>query len=220
MSLQKIQLRKLLKLIFLLPAKQQSALRQDIRQDKIKENGGGEDARDFYVPFWSDAKLHVAGQVDLADNTAARIESNWHRKNLYPLLQKGFQSWWGEQRRFLNEPIIVQPSAPHGQFTLYELGVTIRVENVLPLEIGDHSKRIIYPYFAVEPTLTDDSARISLWVLSETLKDQNASELYILDVFRGASFSLVDQPLKGNEKARLIQMTKELIALRKKLQKK
>ena len=66
MSLEKINLRKLLQLFFADARLQQSLLLDDIRKDRTKEEGD-RDGGDFYGPFWSDAKDHVAGLSNLVN---------------------------------------------------------------------------------------------------------------------------------------------------------
>jgi len=54
---------------------------------KLCENSGG---GHFYTPFWSDVKLHVQGIIDLKKSTQERVEKGTNKKNLYPLLERGF----------------------------------------------------------------------------------------------------------------------------------
>lgn len=58
---------------------------------------------------------------------------------------------------------------------------------------------MIYPYFAPEPTLADESARVGLWLMGRALPALNWDEIRILDVIRGQTFSVDRNPLRGNE---------------------
>jgi hypothetical protein len=86
MALDRIHLRKLLKILFLDGNARRSALRADIRDEIAKATGEGSGG-DFYAPFWSDAKNHVFGIVDLRSMVNERIAANGRRANLYPRLR-------------------------------------------------------------------------------------------------------------------------------------
>jgi hypothetical protein len=66
MSMERLHLRKLLQLFYADRSKRRSIILTDIRSDVKRtldpESRGG----DFYVPFWADAKDHVAGKKDLS----------------------------------------------------------------------------------------------------------------------------------------------------------
>jgi hypothetical protein len=107
-----------------------SALRADIREDIRKQHdpkGGG---MDFYGPFWADAKAHVFGQTDLTTSTNDRIQSNWRRKNLYPLLAKGFLTWWDERRRWTNAPFRPGPKIG-SKLLIPSLDAVVKIDNFL-----------------------------------------------------------------------------------------
>ena len=100
MSMRRVHLRKLLKIIYLPEVPRRSALRADIREDRARAaDGGGGGGGDFYGPFWSDAKRHVFGVHDLHAATNGRIAGNCRRQNLYPQLRDGFLLWWDRRRR-------------------------------------------------------------------------------------------------------------------------
>lgn len=219
MSLQKVHLRKLLQLFDADNAKRVSLLRADIRAELNKEDGLDGGGGDFYVPFWADAKSHVAGLLDLTKQTEVRIEANARRERLYPQLRDGFLHWWNERRRGVNEPLGLIPGNISVHFPIPELGTTVKIENVLGLTVGDHSHRIIYPYFSEEPALTAQSARLGLWLLHEAMRGYAAEDLRILDVIRSEPFSFGSEPPQGNEKALFLGRYKSLLAERKKLKK-
>lgn len=219
MSLEKVHLRKLLQLFDASHPKRISLLRADIRAEISKENGTSGDGGDFYVPFWADAKKHVAGLLDLTVQTEARIKSNEGRKRLYPELRDGFLLWWNEKRRWINEPFVLLPENPAIHFPVPGSTAVVKIENTLGLLVGGTSNRIIYPYFSEVPTLTQESARIGLWLLKEAMSDYEEKDLRILDIMRSKSFSLADTPLKGNEQELFSARYKALVAERKKLKK-
>lgn len=73
MALDRIPLRKLLKILFLPPKQRRSELRKDIRDEIHREASAEAGGGDFYAPFWADAKAHVFGTLDLRDAVNARI---------------------------------------------------------------------------------------------------------------------------------------------------
>ncbi|MDX0660832.1 hypothetical protein GOD21_28240 [Sinorhizobium medicae] len=81
MSVLDIPLRKVLQLFYAPQSVRRSILKEDIRLDRRKEEGGNRSkGGDFYQPFWSDVKKHISGDADLSEMTDDRIRSN---KNLH-----------------------------------------------------------------------------------------------------------------------------------------
>lgn len=217
MALENIQLRKLLKILFLEPNQRRSALRADIRDDRGRETGEAGSGGDFYGPFWADAKAHVFGRGDLTTATAARIAANARRRNLYPRLHDGFMIWWTERRRWTNEPFNVGRSLK-SQFRFPGLDAIVKIDSVLTVQDGNGDEFAVYSYFAPEPHLTPDAARLGLWLLTRALPAVPPTQVRILDVIRGVTFSLDRNPLSGEEEiefraryARLIQERDELL---------
>lgn len=201
MSLEKIHLRKLLQIFYLPENRRRSVLREDVKSQIKKENGGSTNGGgDFYTPFWTDAKRHVAGDLDLHAATEARVESNFRRRRLYPLLRDGFLGWWDERRRWRNEPFIFMPQSVKTHIVIPEVRGVVKVENLLALKVGDQFDRLVYPYFSEEPELPDEGGRIGLWLLGQALTDYQNDDLRILDVLRSTSFSTTDNPFRGNER--------------------
>lgn len=198
LSLERIHLRKLLKIVYSTERARTALLRADIRSDLQKENGGSTGGGDFHGPFWADAKRHVAGNVDLQLQGKLRIQSNKRRERLYPELMTAFLKWWDEKRRWRNEPFEVLPEAAKARFPIKGLGI-VKIENLLSLRINDQSNRIIYPYFSETPVLPEEGVRIGLWLLSEALPQYDPSDLRILDILRSASYGTGDVPFRGNE---------------------
>ena len=218
MALENIHLRKLLKLLFLEERKRRSALRADIREDIRREAGDDAGGGDFYSPFWADAKSHVFGGADLRATTQARIAANSRRDNLYPRLRDGFLSWWEEKRRWTNQPF--KPGRKlKARYRFPGLDATVKVDNILTVVDGSGDEHVVYSYFSPEPALTDESARLGLWLICQAFPGIPAEELRILDIIRGNTFSLDRTPLTGEEelefRARYARLIRERDMLRK-----
>lgn len=210
MSMEKVHLWKLLKLFFLPDAARVTELRKDIRQELKKATRPSKKGGDFHTPFWSDAKKHVAGRLDLAAQVEERIARNDNRERLYPELYKGFLKWWDEKRRWHNEPFQVMPFNVNAQLPIPEAGALVKIEQLLavtvdPQSTDNRSNRIIYPYFSEHPPLGDEAIRLGLWALSAALGQYSATDLRLLDVIRGTSFGIADCPLLGDEQALFIR---------------
>lgn len=200
MSVERIRLRKLLQLMYADERMLTTQLRNDLRQERDRlagDSGGG----DFYVPFWEAAKRHVAERSDLRDEVAELIMRNRRRQRLYPILRDGFLSWWNEARRQRNEPLQLRPETVRAAFSVPDFDAEVRVENVLAINVSDHSSRIIYPYFVEEPVLEEEAARVGLWLLGQSLPDYPLQDVRILDVMRGNAFALSTSPLQGDEES-------------------
>lgn len=198
MSLEKIHLRKLLKILFLPPNQRRSELRKDIREEINREAGEDAGGGDFYAPFWADAKAHVFGTIDLYDAVDARIAVNGRRDNLYPRLREGFLLWWNKRRRWTNEPFrLGRPLKTH--FPFPGLDAVVKVDNILSVRDALGAERVVYPYFSPEPVLSEDAARLGLWLLVRAFPTIPPEEFRILDVIRGQTFSLDKLPLRGSE---------------------
>lgn len=200
MALDRIHLRKLLKLLFLEQRQLVAALRGDIREEIAREAGDSDGGGDFYSPFWFDAKQHSLGFVDLATCVDERIAANSGRSNLYPQLRDGFLTWWNERRRWTNEPF-TPGNALKAHFPFPGINAVVKVEGILSIRDGRNVERYVYPYFAPVPTLGNEAARWGLWLLGRALPNVDERELRILDVIRGVTHSLDRNPLNGNEEA-------------------
>ncbi|WP_427024855.1 hypothetical protein ACP4J4_02650 [Aureimonas ureilytica] len=69
----------------------------------------------------------------------------------------------------------------------------------MSITVGDDGHRIIYPYFCEDPTLSEEGARIGLWLMSSCINGYAIADMRILDVIAGRSFSTIDTPLNGDE---------------------
>lgn len=220
MAIDRIHLRKLLKILFLDAAGRQSEVRKDIREERDRarrrDQGEKDPGGDFYVPFWADAKLHVFGHADLRDMVAARIDADRKKADLYPRLRDGFLLWWNERRRWTNEPFEVgrQLSA---HFPFPGLNALVKVDNILVVRDGHGEEHAVYPYFAPKPAMSEEAARMGLWLLGRALPGVPADEIRILDVIRGTTFSRDRNPLRGNEEPEFRRRYTELLDLRARL---
>ena len=199
MSFRRIHLRKLLVAFGSTEAKQISLLRSDIRAEIAKESGQNGGGGDFHVPFLSDVKSYVLDGSDLSSSIETRFASNKQRKRLYPRLHDGFMDWWNNRKRFNNEEIIPYPTEIKARFIVEDLNATVKIENFLGLSVGGDEKRLIYPYFAERPVLSEQNARLGLWLISKAFPKQRIDDFRILDVLRGTSFSPNDCQWRGDE---------------------
>lgn len=199
MALDRIHLRKLLKLFLLKDSVRSTAIRADAREVMKKRDEGPSPGGDFHVPFWRDAKDHAAGRGDLIEATEAQIEKNWRRKKLYPRLRDGFLSWWNEKRRWINEAIVELPQTIKSSHGFVDIDGIVKVENLLSLQVGDDRRRYVYPYFSDRPALTPESGRLGLWLMSKALPQLALEDMRILDVIRGETYSVDKYPLNGDE---------------------
>jgi hypothetical protein len=201
MAIGRVHLRKLLKLFMMKQNLRSTSIRADAKDVMRKQEGMTEGGGDFHVPFWSDAKAHAAGRLELHLATAHQIDKNWRRKNLYPRLQDGFLLWWNEKRRWINEGISELPKTVKSTFGFADIGGVVKVENLLSLQIGDERFRYVYPDFSERPALTPEYAQLGLWLMSKALPEHRIEDMRILDVIRGEAYSIDKYPLSGNEEA-------------------
>lgn len=213
MALERIQLRKLLKILFLGPRQLRSAILMDIREDRRREAGGDSSGGDFYAPFWADAERHVFMRGDLHEMIAQRVAANERRANLYPLLRDGFLLWWNERRRWTNEPFREGQSLS-ARFPFPGLDAIVKVDSILSVRDALDAERLVYPYFVPEPVLSEHAARLGLWLLAAAFPTVSANEFRILDVIRGRTFSFDRAPPQGDEEEDFRRRYVELLRLR------
>lgn len=199
MSIHNIQLNTLLFCFYAKETKSRSKIRDDVVKTIEKEQGNESNGgMDFHGPFWSDVKAYLRDEIDLQDQLVQRALENRYRKRLYPLLGEKFLEWWSEKKRWNNEGYSLEDSPATGRFSDTELNAVVRVNNILALKIGNQPTRYFYPYFSEEPALSEEAARIGLWVMKQALNVPE-TQLRILDVLRAKSYSLRKVPLQGNE---------------------
>jgi len=212
MAIDRIHLRRLLE-YFGLPADRRTAkVRADARNFIRNQAGASSGGGDFHTCFWADAKAHAAGESDLVVTTQGRISDNWRRQRLFPVLRDGFLLWWNENRRWINEEIHALPDPVNAPHDFLEIGGRVKVENVLALRIGDRDLRLIYPYFSENPPLSDETARLGLWLMGQALRGHQIEQMRILDVIRGRTFSVDRLPLQGNEGAVFVERYARMLA--------
>lgn len=198
MSVRSISLRKLIKILFLPANRRVSEIRKDLREEINRNQGSTGGGGDFYAPFWSDAKSHVFGLSDLHASVDYRIELNDKRGKLYPRLRDGFLLWWDQRRRWTNEPFR-QAQQLRARFPFPGIDAIVKIDSILSVKDARDTDRYVYPYFSPEPELTEEAARLSLWLLSQALPYVPIGELRVLDVIRGQTFSVDRHPLRGDE---------------------
>lgn len=147
-----------------------------------------------------DAKLHAIGAGDLHTLVDQRIERNEGRGNLYPLLRDGFLLWWDRRRRWTNRPF-EEVYAPRGRYIFPEIQATVKIGGILAIRDGRGVDRYVYPYFSLDPELSERFARLGLWLISQAIPTVPIESVRILDVFQGQTFSTDRHPLRGNERA-------------------
>lgn len=211
MSPKSLNLNKLLKFFELSDSQLTSALRAELRTERrkvleLEGDGGG----DFHVPFWADAKLHVMGALDLLSQVDFRVGASKQRKRLYPLLAQGFLAWLEGLRRSTNRGIGFEPMGAHNHFDFDEISLTLKVDNLLCMKIGDDNYRLVYPYFSEKPVLGPKWARVGLWAMTEALEQFRYTDMEILDVLRGRSYSGLTLSLKGDEEALFVSRYREI----------
>jgi len=211
MSIEKVNLRKLLQLFFADARLQRSLLLADIRNERAKEMREGSSGGDFYSPFWSDVKDYAAGRSDLVEQTAMRIAANNTRARLYPTLRDNFLAMWSEMMRWRNEPFEFVPESVKAQLQIKEIGAVVKIENTAAIRIWDGTHRVIYPYFSEYPALTEEGARLGFWALNEALPDFALDEFRIVDLQHRGYFRPRDAGMKGDEKQQFIQRYKMLL---------
>jgi hypothetical protein len=213
MTIKVINLNKLLKLFALPENKLISELRDDLRgeRDKLlkKSSGGGH----FHHPWWDAAKDHAVGLCDLAEQTEVLIEIAGGRKRLYRLLTKSYLQWLDRLRRSTNRPIGWVEEKIHTHYTVPGMDLTVKVDNLLALKVGEDHHRLVYPYFTEEPTLSEKWARVGLWLLRNALSEFDITEMEILDILRARSFSGGAVFLKGDEEALFARRYGEIASL-------
>ncbi|MCP1199425.1 hypothetical protein [Notoacmeibacter sp. MSK16QG-6] len=210
MSVQKIQLGKLLRLMGSADEKRDRLLKKFIREDMRREANPGSGG-DFHVPFWHDAKRHVNGDDYLPIMVAKRIAASSRRKRLYPELANGFLDFWNTKRRWTNKALISEVSTVHANMAITELGGIITVRNMMYLKADNNTERAYYPYFSEWPALKQNEARLGLWILANSGIEVEKSKIRILDLIRGNSISIADVGFYGNEREQLVKRYRRLI---------
>jgi hypothetical protein len=217
MSIEKINLRKLLQLLFADAKLQRTLLLQDIGQDRRKASRPKGAGGDFYTPFWSDVKDHAAGISDLSEQAELRIAANATKARLYPLLRDAFLDMWREKIRWRNEPFEFVPESLKAQLAIQKLGALIKIENTASVQVWDGTHRIMYPYFSEAPALPTEGARLGFWVLQQALPNYPLGEFRIIDFLRRSYFRPAEVGMIGDEERQLIQRYDALLKLWRRL---
>lgn len=202
MSVLDIPLRKALQLFYANERLRRSVLKKDIRLDRKKDAGGTRSqGGDFYLPFWSDVKRHIAGDGDLGQMTLDRVSSNKNFKRLYPLLKDGVLDLLNAKLRWSNEPVEIIPQSVHGNLKIEPLGGIVRIRDALHARVREKYTRVVYPYFSEEPALSDEAGRLGLWAMQQALPNLDPRDMRLIDPLRRVFFSPETTPLRGDEEA-------------------
>lgn len=207
-----LNLNKLLRLFDLRDQQLTSALRSELRTERDKVLGLKEGGGDFHSAFWKDAKWHVRGLVNLRLETDVRIEASKQRKRLYPLLTEGFLAWLRELSRATNQRVTWSETSAHNHYLFEELLLTVKVDNLLALRIGEEQFRLVYAYFPERPLLSERWARVGLWAMSEALPQYSITDMEILDVLRAKGFRGSRLFLRGDEEKLFADRYAEILA--------
>ena len=199
MSEYSINLNKLLQLFALPDGKMRGKVRPDVQNFIAKEKGQKEEGgHHFHLPFWRDLKFHIAGHGDLEQMTKDRIaQSPVYRARLYRLLCDSALEWL----RGLNEKVSLAAIKVKGTYIPADFETKIKVHTFLSLKTGSGAIRSLYPYFSDEPGLTEEMARLGLWIMKKALPDTPEDQLFIYDILRKKTYSLQDTAFLGNEEA-------------------
>lgn len=213
MSVLDIPLRKALQLFYANERMRRSILKEDIRLDRKKEAGGTRSqGGDFYLPFWSDVKKHIAGEGDLEKSTLSRIEGNKNFKRLYPLLKDGVLELLSAKLRWSNEPVEIIPQSVHGNLNIQEIGAIVRIRDALHARVREKYTRVVYPYFSEEPSLSEEGGRLGLWAMQQALPNLDPDDMRVIDPLRRVFFSPETTPLRGDEKVIFINKYRMLLS--------
>lgn len=199
MSIQIINLNKLLRLCALPENKLITALRSDLNAERKKLLGRKAGGGHFHYPWWDVAKDHVVGAANLEEALPALIAGGINRDRLYTLLTEAFLRWVDEFRRSTNLSIDVREEEVHNHYMVPGIGVVVKIDNLLALRLGHDGHRLVYPYFSEQPALSEKWARVGLWLMADALPMFDPAQVEILDVLRARSFRNPSGIARGDE---------------------
>lgn len=210
MSIQIINLNKLLRLCALPENELISELRDDLRNERNKKLGKKSRGGHFHHPWWDVAKDHVVGRDDLPATLPSLVAGGKNRDRLYPLLTEAFLRWLDAFRRSTNLPISVSEEEVHNHYPVPGIQLVVKVDNLLALRLGHVGHRLIYPYFSEKPPLVEKWARVGIWLMANALPKFDVAQMELLDILRSRSFRGSSLLPRGDEeaifKAKYLQM--------------
>jgi hypothetical protein len=201
MTIKVINLNKLLRLCALAENKLIGELRDDLRNERNKLRGKKTGGGHFHYPWWDAAKDHALGLCDLPEQTKLLVEASGQRHRLYPVLTESFLRWLERLRRSTNQTLSWSEERVHTHYVVPGMELTVKVDNLLALKLGEDHHKLIYPYFCEEPVLSERWARVGLWLMRDALSKFDPVDMEILDVLRARSYSGGSVFLKGDEEA-------------------
>ena len=151
------------------------------------------------------------GLGDLSSMVDARVTASKQRKRLYPQLCEGFLRWLDDLQRTTNRRVGFEPINAHNHFDMAHINLTLKVDNLLCLKLGEDNFRLVYPYFTENPLLSLKWARVSIWAMGEALQKYSSTDMEILDVLRGRAFRGLSISLKGDEEALFVGRYREIL---------
>ena len=201
MAIDRLPLNKCLEILQRPRERRLALIERDAKRSVLKKQLGPTDGgRDFYGPFWSDAKQSAVNHdFDLADATAARIGTSKQRRSLYPRLLSGFRSGWTSirSRTHLVGPLKLVEGV--SAKLLERDGGLVRVGNLLVVRDSDGRLCLSYPYFCKDIALGARHARLGLAALQKATSTKWTLDTSIIDVLRGNVFSADGLTFTGDE---------------------
>ena len=218
MTVKMTNLNKLIRICASPDAAATTALREDLRNERDSLLGLSSGGGHFQHPWWNAAKKHAVGMCDLQDETDLLVQASDRRKRLYPIYTKSFLVWLKNLKIGTNHQLTWLPTHVHTHYAVPGLELTVKVDNLLSIQIGSDRYKLIYPYFAERPSLNPSWGRVALWLMGDALSEYSRTEMEILDVVRGFGYSGSSTFLKGDEesmfKARYSALLEQWLSLR------
>lgn len=149
---------------------------------------------------WNNAPPVTLRKEEKTDTrlTKRALSSPWGRRARQPRLEsRTTVSPEGRETDF-NEPF-VQRRSLKAVFPFLGLNTAVKIGNILTVRDGVNAEYVIYAYFSPLPVLSDNAARLGLWLLFRALSTVPIEEIRISDVIRGRTFSVDRNPLVGTE---------------------
>jgi hypothetical protein len=173
-------------------------------KEKLAETEGG---RNFYTPFWSDAKRSlIDDQFDLKAATAERIAANRGRRNLYPRMLNGFLRGWTHlcDEKGISGPLKAL-KIPSVKICGENDNDTIRIDNFISIIDEKDRIHIIYPYLSKDVALGARCARIAIGIMIQEFEKVDAFSISVFDVIRGNLIANDEVMIDGSERDYLVE---------------
>lgn len=214
MAFDRLRLSKLIELLQRPQDRRIRLIEQDARRYVHKQRHGSQsDERDFYIPFWSDAKQSIVDEeFDLHEATSERIEANPLRRKLYNRLLQGFESIWGEVSVRILPSGPIEPGKRISGKPLESGDAVVFFSNVLSVEGKFGTRVMIYPYFSRDIALGKRHAGLAISAIREAMPEPANCNICFADVVRGRAFFDLDYDFDGKEIAELDERYRAVIS--------